>query len=287
MNVKKNEFIIGLVIIIAALSLIFGIFWLGNSNFFAKGMPINVLLDNANGISKDDPVYYRGLKVGSVKNTEVRKDAVVLKLKIEEIEEIPIDSKFVIKDLSVIGGKVIEINPGVMSKFLENDDTVKAVSAKGVTESLNEFQELKPKIDRILDNVEALSGNEIYKELLETIRELRFTIKDSQKFINGTLSKTTSDIDKITMENANGISNLISVLNQNSIELSKVLNNSSSVAITLDSLVRSINNGNGTIGELVKNDSLYHNLNNSIISIDSLVTDIKKNPNKYINVSVF
>ncbi len=287
MNVKRNEFVIGIVMITAVLSLIFGVFWLGNSNIFSEGITINALINNAGGVSKDDPVYYRGVKVGGVGGASVREDAVVLSLNIEGIKNIPADSKFIIKDLSFIGGKVIEIIPGVSSDFLKNEDTVRAFPEKGISDVVNDFKEIKPKIDGILNNVDKLTGGEIYKELYAAVRDLHSTINTTRRFIDGDLTNTLTSYNKIAMNNEAKISALISSLNKNSAELSAFLNGSSKAALSFDSLLTKINDGRGSLGAMVQSDSLYNNLNSAIKSIDSLASDIKSNPSKYINVSVF
>ena len=287
MNVKRNEFIIGLVMIAAILMLIFGIFWLGNSNFFVKGLQVNVKMDNANGIAKEDLVYYRGMKVGSVMDAKVRKDAVILNLKVEDVNQIPVDSKFVIKDLSFIGGKIIEIIPGVSQKYLQKNDTVNASAERGISGVVNQFKDLRPKLDKILNNADTLTGTSTVKELRATIKDLHSTIIDTKNIINGKLADVLSNVNLIAVDNREKISNLITSLNKNSSELTGFLNRSSETASTLDSILKGIKNGRGTLGSIVKNDSLYRNLNNTITSIDSLVTDLKKHPSKYINVSVF
>ena len=287
MNVKRNEFIIGLVMIAAILMLIFGIFWLGNSNFFVKGLQVNVKMDNANGIAKEDLVYYRGMKVGSVIDAKVGKDAVILNLKVEDVDQIPVDSKFVIKDLSFIGGKIIEIIPGVSQKYLQKNDTVNASAERGISGVVNQFKDLRPKLDKILNNADTLTGTSTVKELRATIKDLHSTIIDTKNIINGKLADVLSNVNLIAVDNREKISNLITSLNKNSSELTGFLNRSSETASTLDSILKGIKNGRGTLGSIVKNDSLYRNLNNTITSIDSLVTDLKKHPSKYINVSVF
>ena len=287
MNVKKNEFIIGLVMIAAILMLIFGIFWLGNSNFFVKGLQVNVKMDNANGIAKEDLVYYRGMKVGSVIDAKVGKDAVILNLKVEGVDQIPVDSKFVIKDLSFIGGKIIEIIPGVSQKYLQKNDTVYASAERGISGVVNQFKDLRPKLDKILNNADTLTGTATIKELQATIKDLHSTINDTKKIINGKLADVLSNVNLIAVENREKISKLINSLNNNSSDLSAFLSRSSSTASTLDSILKGIEKGQGSLGGIVKNDSLYRNLNNTITSIDSLVTDLKNHPSKYINVSVF
>jgi phospholipid/cholesterol/gamma-HCH transport system substrate-binding protein len=45
--------------------------------------------------------------------------------------------------------------------------------------------------------------------------------------------------------------------------------------------------GEGTLGKLSRDDSLYVNLNEAVVNLKTLVADFRANPKKYINVSVF
>ena len=124
-KIKQSEFTIGLIMMIATLIVIFGILWLGKSNIFVKGLHVSVLVNNANGISVGDEVFYSGIKVGTITSTDIASDGIILNAKIERIKKIPVDSKFFITDYSMIGGKILEIDPGTSNKFIHSGDLVK------------------------------------------------------------------------------------------------------------------------------------------------------------------
>ncbi|HKJ82079.1 MAG TPA: MlaD family protein, partial [Ignavibacteriaceae bacterium] len=109
MTTKKNEFIIGIIISAAVVLLIATTLWLGKSNFFTKGMQLNLMVENADGIQKGDEIYFRGVKIGNVLESSIIRNGVLLNLKIDELNKIPIDSKFEISDFSLISGKAIQI----------------------------------------------------------------------------------------------------------------------------------------------------------------------------------
>ncbi len=286
-NIKKSEFTIGLVMSIATFIVIFGILWLGKSNIFVTGLHINVLVENANGISVGDEVFYSGLKVGTITSTEISPKGILLDAKIERLKKIPIDSKFYITDYSMIGGKVLEIVPGKSDKMLKSGDVVRGTVAPGLTDAITSLTDLSPKIDELLDNLNALTGKGNQTNVKATFAELQQLIKDFKKLVNGKLSNTVSNLNDFTKANTNKLSVLIDSLNRNSKELSKFLKSSSTAAKSLDSLLSRINSGKGSLGKLAKDEALYNNLNSSVITLDSLITDIKKNPQKYFKVKVF
>ena len=116
---------------------------------------------------------------------------------------------------------------------------------------------------------------------------LYYIDRDMLKRIFIPLKISSANIDEITTNNKEDVSDLIISFSQRSEGLSKLLISSSNVLQTFDSLLVNINSKKGSLGNLIKNDSLYNNLNRTIISLDSLINDFKNHPDKYINVSIF
>ena len=65
-----------------------------------------------------------------------------------------------------------------------------------------------------------------------------------------------------------------------------LFNKLNSVADRLDTLVSQLNAGEGTAGQLLKDKQLYDNMNKVVTELQGLITDIRKDPKKYINVKV-
>ena len=287
MKVKRNEFMIGLSLSIAAAIVIFTILWLGKSNFFMKGVDINLMVQDANGITSGNEVFYRGLKVGNITEASITRNGVLLKLKIEDVDKIPVDSRFEIGDFSLISGKAIEITPGTSTTFLASNDTVIGVSGYGMNQAIEGLQSIETQISRILSNVDTLTGHGTQRRLDLVLTDMNRTILALNAQVNGNLRQTLTNVNQITSDNKESINTLITSLSDNSKKLSAFLDNSSQTARQLDSLLANVNGGKGTAGSIVRSDSLYKSLNNTVSSVDSLVNDIKMHPNKYIHVSVF
>jgi phospholipid/cholesterol/gamma-HCH transport system substrate-binding protein len=271
---------------IATLIVIFGILWLGKSNIFVRGLHVSILVNNANGISVGDEVFYSGIKVGTITSTDIAPAGVVLNAKIERIKDIPVDSKFFITDYSMIGGKILEIEPGKSKQFIHSGDLVKGSVSPGLGDAITNLTDLSPKIDKLLDNLNNLSGEKTLNNLNSTFTDLGKSIKDIRKIINGDLKSTMKDLSDFTSQNKDKLSLLIDSLGKNSVQLQQFLKKSTSASSKLDELLNRINKGEGSLGKLAQNDSLYDNMNKTIISIDSLINDIKKNPKKYLEIKV-
>ena len=102
------------------------------------------------------------------------------------------------------------------------------------------------------------------------------------------LNQITSNLNK----NGERIDHIISNINNMTDSLAKAqlkdaINNADKSMKELNSLLAKINEGQGTIGKLAKNDSLYNNLNKSSEDLDKLLKDLRLNPERYIHFSVF
>ena len=70
-------------------------------------------------------------------------------------------------------------------------------------------------------------------------------------------------------------------------QLCSAVANADNTLKELNQLIGKINAGQGTMGKLMKNDSLYNNLNESSRDLDKLLKDLKENPKRYVHFSIF
>ncbi len=163
---------------------------------------------------------------------------------------------------------------------------VKGSVSPGLGDAITNLTDLSPKIDKLLDNLINLSGEKTLSNLNSTFTDIGKSIKEIRGIINGDLKSTMKNLSNFTIQNKDKLSLLIDSLDKNSVQLQQFLKKSTSASSKLDELLNRINKGEGSLGKLAQNDSLYFNLNKTIISIDSLITDIKKNPKKYLEIKV-
>ncbi len=284
---RRNEFAIGLSVTIATLIVIFTILWLGKSNFLVKGLHLNMIVSNANGLSVGDEILYKGLAVGTIQDTKFEDKGISIQLKIEKAPPLPKDSRFVIKSISLLGEMAVEIIPGTSTQFLSFGDTVYGETDKGLSELMGQGKQLEAQVDSILKNVNVLSGKETIQNINNLLSSWKKTSESLNVLINGDLKKATANLKEITEQNKKPIHRVLDTLSRNAGNISKTLQDLRFVSTRLDSILAGLNKGQGTLGKLVKNDSLYNNMDRAVEHLDSLILDIKKHPKKYFEVKVF
>ena len=109
---------------------------------------------------------------------------------------------------------------------------------------------------------------------------LKSAVADLSKF-SKMLSENSTRLGK-TIGNLQTISDTLAAA-----DLYKTVMNLKTTLEKTSSILSGINEGKGTAGKFIMNDSLYTNLNNSVRSLDLLLKDLKENPKRYVQVSVF
>ncbi len=298
MKQKRSELFIGISITLATVIVIFGMLFLERAALFTQGLQINMVVENAQGIGKGSEVQYRGVKVGTVTGVEVKPEQVVVELQIEDVTEIPADSKFHIGRMDLLGGKAVRIDAGSSSEHLSNQVRVQGSASGGIIKGLTSLTDdlssglggVEDQLTTLLENVNALLGNETRNELVSLLRESRKAADEVETAFadnSSALKGTLAELKQISEENRGSIHNTITQLESGTENLDETVRKFEAVSGRLDELLRRIEAGKGSMGSAINDKELYTRLIRSLEEVETLVRDIKENPDKYMSVKLF
>ena len=111
-------------------------------------------------------------------------------------------------------------------------------------------------------------------------KDLKATIDNLNKF-SGMLAQNSEKMSS-TFTNLEAISDTLAAADI----YSSVMNLKASLE-KASTMMENMNNGKGSAGQFLTNDSIYTNLNNSLASLNELLADMKANPKRYVHFSVF
>ncbi|GBD92938.1 mce related protein [bacterium BMS3Abin05] len=292
----SDELFIGIGMTLATLVVIVGVLYLSNSNFLKKGLGIDVIVPEAGDLTTGDDVFMRGVKIGSVKNISIQNNSVDVHLKIEKIKKIPSDSKFVIEQKNILGEKMVTIQPGISKKYLPDMAVVPGTIDKGLSKITGKAELLSDQIlelvrqtQRLLDNQNDESIPYGMKHLNQSIREVESVLaqnKDQIHTIIENLKAGSQQFKALHDTSKQSVARVLQNLEENTTKLSQLLTRTHRAAESLDSILTFINKGQGTLGKLVKEDSLYNHMNQTFKNLDWILGEVKKNPDKFFNVKV-
>jgi len=311
----SNETKVGALTVIAITIIILGFNFLRGKTIFKSGNLIYAKYADTKGLIVSNPVFVNGYQVGSVIEIENQKDnlaQIIVSVKLNEPYKIPVNSVATIQD-NPLGISSISIVLGNATTFFKVGDTIKTAPA---TSLLGDFvNTLSPlgeqtknaitSLDKVLNNINTVL-NDNNKEKLQLILEnLAVTTKSLSNSVgaietmlqkqNGSIAQTFDNVNSFTKnlnENNQKLNNIITNLDTVSkavkdADLNKTIKTIQLAVASLNTSLQKLNSGNGTASKLMNDSSFYHELQNTLISINTLVDDVKVHPKRYINISVF
>ena len=296
-----NEVKTGILVIFGIGLFVFGFSYLKSNDIFVSDRTFYAIYDDVEGVVNGTPVTINGYPVGSIQNISFYKGTKLLvKFRIENDIEFSINSSAQIYETGLIGGKALAIIPtNDKSRLAISNDTLSSSIAPGLTDLVNkQITNLQIKIesmvmsaDSVLYKINRVFDDSTRSNLRKTVSDFNFTItelKETSSMIKTIVESNKSNVD-LTIGNVSKISNdlssISSALNDGGLDIT--LANFKKSSESLSALLNNINSGKGSISKLIKNDSLFDNLNNASKSIDLLLEDIRINPKRYIHFSVF
>lgn len=249
----------------ATVIVILGVLLIGRPGFFETGLRVTVRLESAQGIQPGTEVYYRGVRAGSVSSTDIAEEHVRVEVKLSELNEVPADSSFVVRSTGLLGGNAIHVIPGSSAQNLQPGAVVDGDAEGGIIEMAREGIPDTSRLEDVLSNLEQLSGNAVQEELLTTLENLRSSSEKLEAFLD---------------ENRGDAGEAVSALPE-------LIAEAQSTTRAVDELITRIEEGEGSVGRLLTDESLYRKADLAITRLNALIADIQQNPEKYFSVNVF
>ncbi len=290
------EVVSGMAIFLAILIFIFGFLFLKNTAF-KRGYHLYVHFADVTGLEPHDVVNLSGLKIGQVEDFELRGLDVVVRISIDETVKLPRDSRAHIKNLGLVGEKFIDIAPGTATEFVQDGDFLEGVSTGDLTnltdsmeEVLNNGQQLLTRFLETFDEVFDPATRKNLKESLAHLNQLSATLDHNAGNFEAllvNLESASKTIDGILTQRRREIESSIENLYTATGKLEGLMARLDSSMVSLSSVLAKIDSEQGTVGKVIASDELYNNIRQLQAQIDELLRDLKKYPQKYVNLRVF
>lgn len=297
----KNEIKVGLTILFAILIAIFGYRFMSEMPLLSKSYQLNAEFERVDGLVRGSPVLMRGVKIGSVSKISFSEDALEITMSFSN-NEVPITEGSVAYVRSVqLVEKAIEIERGDSSELLDSGSTIPGVYDEGImgtvrevgeetsqnlNQSVERLNSVLAQVDTLLDagggraNIEgSLSG---LNSTLGMVEELVENRKGELEASVTHLRNTLRQLDELSNGQEEQIETIIANLESTTGRLDTISREMDVLAGELNLLVSKVNQGEGSLGKLVNDPSLYNNLDSLSQNLDTLVRNINENPREYL-----
>jgi len=304
----SSEVKIGIIITIAIAVTIWGLNFLKGRNILKGVNTYLAVFEDVGGLEKNSKIFIKGYEVGQVSDiyfTENGSRDLIVLLGIEKTYDIPLNSEAVLFDADLLGSKAIMISLSGSEQLHKPGDTVLCRIQYGLTARLeqqllpvkNKAENLIVTVDSLISSLNYVFDRNTSAMLQASIQNLESSTEGIKNMLSdqGKLTSMIGHMEAITLNLKSHNEQLASaMINIESItdsiarsELKSTISNTNKTLAETHLILEKINQGEGTLGMLVNNDSLYQNLTSLSNELDLLMKDLQENPKKYVNVSVF
>lgn len=321
----KNEIKIGLLGLAALLILIFGYKYLKGQNILDDSKVYFIKYEDVEMLDVSNPVLINGFKVGSVIKVGMDDvDANLIKVTIDVKGDIklPQNTVAVLLSTGVLGDKAIELEFDQLctSNCLPNESTLPGMSRGFLKSMVGTPDELSSYVNNLTDGIDTSGAlnqslvqlqytiqnlNSITAQLDNLLRQSGSSIDQSLKNISSltgelasnktSLGNSLQNLESFTqkLDNANidqlaqSANSTIQTADKTFASLETTLSEIDVAVGSLQQVLGSVQSGEGTLGALINDKSLYDRFDRLAENLDLLMQDVRLNPKRYINVSVF
>ncbi|WP_224999364.1 MlaD family protein [Cesiribacter sp. SM1] len=299
----SKEVKVGLLTVAALAILFVGFKFLKGIDFFDPSNTYYVVYENVDGLTVSNPVSVNGFRVGRVSNIQLLQEGERTRMLVgldinDDLVLYEGTEALLVDENPVLGGKAIVLNIRQAGSVLNEEDTLRG----SVDQALGEM--LKDKADPLIASVDTTltkvnnilndlsgSGGKVDGALGDfqaTANELKYIVVENRRDINAIASNLRLLTATLNDPNS-GIAPFMVKMNQladslNDLELQQTVARANEAMQNLQAITQNLQQGQGSLGKLMYDDSLYTNLNQSSESLNRLLMDVQENPGRYIDL---
>lgn len=307
---------IGFIGLITIAAFIWTFHFMKGKNILKYARTYTIIYNKIDGLEESGAVLLSGYKVGLVKEIHFLPDLsgrLSVHILLEEKFDLPLNTVAQIFSADLMGTKAIRLNLPESDEFHQPGDTLIGDIEGSLQEQVsiqmlplkNKAENLMLSIDSVLAVIQNTFNEDFRDDFSKSFEHIVATISNLQRSTFTLDTLLTNEEGRLARIISN-VESISSNLRANNDELTNILKNFSSVSDSLASsdikstienldntltqmniILKDINAGKGSVGMLVKNDTLYYNLEAAVGELDKLLRDMRENPKRYVHFSVF
>ena len=290
----RQEVTVGALVLSAIALFILGTMWLSGQALGGGGNTVQVHFADVGNLKRGNPVRISGVQMGTVGEIRFERVGQVLVVLSLDKSVVPrTDATARMESIGLVGDVVVQFDPGQAAEPLAPG----AVIVGTVDEGLMAMGEgLGDQAGKVLTGLESIQYAQLSEELRLTLASVRrladvFAERDSgptQELVQTmeALQQLTLRLDSVVV--GPGIGRTLTNLDTVAVKLGRLTDQYASAGARLDSLLAGMQRGEGTLGRVATDSTLYVQLTGLSTSLKAFIDDLRKNPGKItVQVKIF
>jgi phospholipid/cholesterol/gamma-HCH transport system substrate-binding protein len=297
-NSKSVELRVGLVVLLACAVLVIGLIWVKGIRFDQTRYKCSVLFPNVGALEVGDPASVSGVPKGKVERIELYLGDVLVTFHLTQDVVLKKDAKFIVMNVGLMGERFVAVETGYSDTLLDLSQPARGYYDTGIPEVMGRMGEMITLVNRLVESMEQVVGTQSSRDALicsiNNLKEITQKTNDlldrNRKRFDQTmsdLSYTSSELKEMVGNNKEKLESTLDNFSSASEKIDDITTTLDSLSISLKNMTFKLENGEGSLGMLLNDTTLYQEIKRTAQDVDSLVTDLKKHPKKYFKFSLF
>jgi phospholipid/cholesterol/gamma-HCH transport system substrate-binding protein len=277
---------IGLTVAIACALFAASFLYMTNRSLTHRRGTLYVRIVTAEGLKKGDQLLHRGVQVGEVRGIRFgAMSGVVVNVKLTEKVVLRSDATAVMVAADIFGRQTLVLHDGTGLGTLADKDTIEGAPPVSITARM---EDLGRTAQRIIGDTTTLLLHHTLRNVADLSNEMAQLTRQSRVV----LAREAEGVHRISVTTSTVLDNLAAATAPE--RLDPLISNIAAMTAGLDTTVTAVrqvavrlSNSQGSAGKLLSDAALYDRVTGSLAALESLLTDVRANPKRYINVSVF
>ncbi len=293
---RVREVRVGIFVILGLAGFFIILFMMTSPATFRGRYTVLTHVDDAGGMRRGDAVTMRGVHIGRVRAFDLtRETGVVLSLEIERGWQIPLGSRTEVRSTGFLGGMIVAVVTGPGPGFVEPGTLLPGETVAGV---LDVAGDMSGDVSDVLARIQAflsdttIAGTEgavvamrdLFSGVTGTLDTVDSLAAEARTVLTD-LRRTAANVGDVT--GAEEWRNTLASAEATLASLERSATELEGPVASLGIILGRIERGEGTLGRLSVDDSLYNAYTDLAVSLRQLTDDVKENPRRYISLRIF
>lgn len=300
-NQRSKEIKVGIVSILGLSILFIGLMLGKGFKFGSESELITIRFPNSGGIQIGEPVVVNGVKRGSVNEIQNNNGSVIVKVRLDNFDDIKSDAEAKITILELTGGKKVEIFPGTASSKFNINDEMPGTTPPDLPELIRLVGEVSGDAVNLVRRLDTIAGqgtallsdgkvvSDIRATLSNTVeitQSAKELISQNQKKLQDAidnLATISKDLKNFIADNKNDLSRIIdnvdsTILSTRDllVKVDTAVKNADILLRDANTLVNDVRNGDGFVTKLIYDKDVANRLDSTLTTLFFFLEQVKE-----------
>ena len=288
----RREAAVGVFLIVAVLIFVFGMIWLRGKSL-SSGELVETTFSDVAGLKVGDPIRTSGVAVGQIKDIRlIRPGQVLVVMDLKGGQQPRADARAVVRSLDFFGAQYLDYDPGVAAQPLGRGGVIPGQREQSVSEQI---AGLTGPGKQALSNAGAFLSAQNAEELHALMVDARRAVGQIGSATQAPSTEAAPALLALrellqrldVLVGGDAAQQTFNNMRDASRNLAQVTATLQRTTVSLDSILLKVNTGRGSIGRMVNDTTLVADLHSASAALTALLTDLRINPKRYVQVHVF